>query len=82
MGFTVESLPEICILSWQFVFSVLVIVVASMSVHNFSDFEEVIAAKSGILTNVQDMGRDWNKPPYIDVEVITGRYSVCKPGWE
>ena len=70
---TEGNLFYICILSWQFVFSVLIIVVASMSVHNFSDFEGVIAAKSAILTNVQDMGRDWNKPPYIDVEVITGR---------
>ena len=63
-------------------FMIMSIVTGSFAVNKFYSFDAYAATGSNVLAGVYDMGRDWDRKTFTDIEVIDARDGPCAEGWE
>ena len=67
---TSEAIPGILGWVWALMIWAMMVATGAICVQYFDDYHETTAEKSSVIQNVQEMGRDWNKSPYVDIEYV------------
>lgn len=65
---------------WVTAFYAFILAIGSIALKNFLDFDSFTKLGGNKLSGVYDLGRDWVRAPFTDLEVTTELN--CKPGWE
>ncbi len=65
---------------WIMALYCLTLSIGSIAFENYDSYDAYAATGTSKLTNLYDMGRDWQQETFTDIRVVND--TTCGPGWE